>query len=112
MKVVNVTKDAIWVRDASLVGLGNLRKPKPADVLALAVDTGRGAGQFVLPSVKLPREQQQDAYVRKMEIDPAKYYPADVKRDLVLAMPTIKEILGAKVKAKVEKIKSKFTKRD
>ena len=112
VKVVNVTKDAIWVRDASLVGLGNIRKPKPADALALAVDTGRGVGQFVLPKIKLPREQQQDEYVRKMEIDPAKYTPADVKRDLILEMPTIKGILEDKVKGKINEIKSKFTKGD
>ena len=51
-------------------------------------------------------------YVRKMEIDPAKYNPPEVDRPLVLEMPTIKMILEAKVKEKIEKIKSKFTKGD
>ena len=112
VKVVNVTKDAIWSREASLVGLGNPRKPSPADMVALAVDTSRGAGHFVLPAVKVPREQQQDEYVRKMEIDPAKYYPPEVNREIVLQMPTIKMILAEKVKEKMEKIRSRFTKSD
>ena len=103
VKVVNVTKDAIWVRDASLVGLANLKKPKPTDALALAGDISRGAGQFILPEVKIPREQQQGEYIRKMEIDPAKYYPADVNRALVLRMPSMKEILKAKAKSKFSK---------
>ena len=114
VKVVNVTKDAIWVRDASLVGLGNLRKPKPSDALALAVDTGRGLGHVVLPKVKVPREQQQDKYVREKEIDPAKYYPTDVNRDLVLAMPTtlnmVEGMVQKKIKAKVKSLKAKLTK--
>ena len=28
----------------------------------------------------MPREEQQEQYTRDMEIDPAKYYPADVAR--------------------------------
>lgn len=110
VKVVNVTKDAIWVRDARLVGLGNLKKPGPADILELAVDTSRGIVQFVLPDVKMPREQQQDEYVRRLEIDPARHTPADVKRDLVLEMPKMKAILETKVKNKVKQLKAKLAK--
>jgi ribonuclease Z len=113
VKVVNVTKEAIWVRDASLVDFGNPRKPKPADLLELALDTSRRVGHMLLPEVKQPRERQQDAYVREMEIDPAKYYPPDVKRDLILTMPEMSEMLGGKVKAKlgekIDKIKAIFT---
>jgi hypothetical protein len=36
------------------------------------------------------REQQQDEYLRQIEIDPAKYYPDTVNRDLVTSMPPIK----------------------
>ena len=106
VKVVNVTKDAIWAREASLVGLGNPRKPSPAEAIALAVDTSRGLGHVVLPKVKLPREQQQEAFVRELEIDPAKYTPKDVQRPLVTVMPSgidlAKGMLKAKVGAKVE----------
>ena len=76
------------------------------DALALAVDTSRGLGQVVLPKVKLPREKQQEAFVRQLEIDPAKYYPPDVNRPLVLEMPSAidiaKGVLKAKVEAKIE----------
>ena len=61
---------------------------------------------------KIPREQQQDEYVRKMEINPTKYYPSDVRHDLVLAMPTIKMILEGKVNEKIRPVKAKFMKSD
>lgn len=102
VKVVNVTKDAIWVRDASLVGLGNPRKPDPADAIALAFDASRGPGQALLPKVKLPREEQQEAFLRQLEIDPAKYYPADVNRPLITTMPSTVEMLGGIVRAKLD----------
>lgn len=105
VKVVNVTKDAIWARDASLVGLANPRTPKAADILEMAADKNRGVGQVVLPKPRLPREQQQDEYVRTMEIDPAKYYPAAVKRDLVLDMPSNLDLAKGMVKAKIEDAK-------
>lgn len=104
-KVINVTKDAIWAREASLQGLANLKKPAPADALALAWDTSRGLGHMLLPKVKIPREQQE-AFVRKLEIDPTKYYPPEVNRPLVLEMPStvdmVKGVLKAKINAKVE----------
>ena len=66
VKVVNVTKDAIWVRDASLVGLGNPRKPQPADAFALAVDPGRGLGH-------VPAEgREEERRVTALE-SPARY---------------------------------------
>ncbi len=102
VKVVNVTKDAIWVRDASLVGLGNPRKPQPADAFALAVDPGRGLGQVFLPKVKTPREEQQDALYRQLEIDPAKYTPKDVQRPLVTEMPSAVDMFQGILKAKLD----------
>ena len=39
---------------------------------------------------KIPREEQQEAYFRQMEIDPTKYTPEDVKRALITEMPPIK----------------------
>ena len=94
----DVTKDAIWVRDASLVGLGNPRKPQPADAFALAVDPGRGLGQVLLPKVRMPREEQQDAIYRQLEIDPAKYTPKDVQRPLVTEMPSAVEMFQGMLK--------------
>ena len=40
-----------------------------------------------LPPVNRPRETQQDAYLREIEIDPREYLPADVYRDPVTALP-------------------------
>jgi transposase len=53
--------------------------------------------------VKLPREQQQDAYFRQMEIDPTKYTPDNVKRALVTVMPPIKINAEEMMKAKMKK---------
>lgn len=88
VKVVNVTKDAVWAREAALVEYASPRKPKPSELPELLqFDPSRGLGNVVLPPVKLPREQQQEAYVRQMEIDPTKYYPPDVNRPLITTMP-------------------------
>ena len=46
--------------------------------------------EIEIPAPKLPREQQQDAYLREIEIDPEKYMPADVQRDLVLEWKEMK----------------------
>ena len=101
VKVINVTKDAIWAREASLTGLGNPKKPAAKDALALAWDTSRGAGNYLLPKVKTPREEQQEEFVRKLEIDPAKYYPPEVNRPLVLEMPSVVDILKEKIESKL-----------
>ena len=63
-KKVNVTKDAIWVRDAGLVGLGSAKRPEPADAFALPVDPGRGLGQVLLPKVRLPRRAFAQQHAR------------------------------------------------
>ena len=65
--------------------------------------------EMVMPKPRLPREQQQDEYVRKMEIDPVKYYPPDVNRPLVLKMPANLDLVKGMLKAKVAGIKAKFT---
>ena len=46
--------------------------------------------EIVFPTPKIPREEQQEAYFRQMEIDPTKYTPEDVKRALITEMPPIK----------------------
>ncbi len=101
VKVINVTKDAIWAREASLQGLANMKKASAREALSLAWDTSRGVGQFLLPKVKIPREEQQEAFVRKLEIDPVKYYPPEVNRPLVLEMPSVVDILKGKIKSKL-----------
>jgi ribonuclease Z len=102
VKVVNVTKESIWVREAALCDLASPTKPKPSDLPALALDTSRGAGHYLLPKVRMPREEQQGPYVREMEIDPNKYYPPDVDRPLVTTMPSSVDMLEAGVAAKMK----------
>jgi hypothetical protein len=47
-------------------------------------------------------ESPQGPYVRQMEIDPNKYYPADVDRPLITTMPTSVDMLESGVKAKMK----------
>ena len=46
--------------------------------------------EIAFPAPRSTREEQQEAYLREIEVDPAKYYPKDVDRDLITSMPPIK----------------------
>ena len=106
VKVVNVTKDAIWVRDAVLPELGNPARPELGQMLSQLAPEGAPMPKKVsFPVQGLPREKQQDQYVRQMEIDPAKYTPKDVQRDLVTTMPPITIDLEAMKKMQQQKQK-------
>jgi ribonuclease Z len=76
--VVNVTKDAVWVRDAALPELTGVNLPDFESLFG-----GDLPDEFVVPQPRLPREEQQEQYTRDMEIDPAKYYPSDVERPML-----------------------------
>lgn len=82
--VVNVTKDAIWARDAVLPEFTGMVPPRPE---LLAQHLMEADGKIHFPTPQNTRETIQDQYVRDQEIDPAKYYPPDVKRDLVTGFP-------------------------
>ena len=85
VQVINVTPDAVWAREAVLPDLGTVARPT-TDQLAQAMG-GELPEVIHMPGPKLPREEQQDPYLREIEIDPAKYTPPDVARDLVLELP-------------------------
>jgi ribonuclease Z len=85
VQVVNVTKDAIWVREAALPGMSGSPRPNPMDMFPGGPDTMPDS--MTLPPVTRPRESQQDAYLREIEIDPREYLPADVYRDPVTSLP-------------------------
>ena len=85
VQVINVTPDAVWAREAVLPELGAVSRPTP-DQLAQAMG-GELPEIIHMPGPRLPREDQQDAYLRDIEIDPAKYMPPDVARDLILELP-------------------------
>ena len=57
---------------------------------------------MLLPKVKIPREEQQEAFVRKLEIDPHKYYPPQVDRPIVTEMPSVLDMVKAKLGAKLD----------
>ena len=82
---VNVTKDAIWARDAVLPGFAGQPLPNPTLLFGnpLPLQTGQG----VVPQPRLPREQQQEQLTRDLEIDPHKYYPPNVYRQPLTKLP-------------------------
>ena len=78
VQVVNVTKDAIWAREAVL--------PDGAAVVSLdpcwlAPKGVRLPDKIELPRPRIPREEQQEQFLRDMEIDPHLYYPPDADRE-------------------------------
>ncbi|MGY2033579.1 guanitoxin biosynthesis MBL fold metallo-hydrolase GntH [Nocardia gipuzkoensis] len=84
--VVNVTKDAIWVRDAVLPDAANPARPDPAqllspeDLLALESPTPAGPPEIAFPNPEYNRDEIQEQATRDTEIDPRLYYPPDVYR--------------------------------
>jgi hypothetical protein len=89
VKVVNVTKDAIWARDSVLPELGAIARPNPAQILQM-LRLDEVPEEIEFPSVKMPREEQQEQFLRDIEIDPRKYYPPDVDREPITKMPPFK----------------------
>jgi hypothetical protein len=92
--VVNVTKEAIWLRMAALPGMTGTRIPDFRKVLGIA----EAPEELELPKPRLPREEQQEQLTRDLEIDPDLYYPDDVKREMLTKLPDplmmpIKEIM-------------------
>jgi ribonuclease Z len=88
--VVNVTKDAIWHREAALPGFAGQSLPNPAILFGdpLPVATGKGT----VPQPRLPREQQPEQLNRDLEIDPKKYYPPDVYREPLTKLEDPQEV--------------------
>ena len=81
--VVNVTKDAIWLRMAALPGMTGSRIPDFRKVLGVA-DVPE---ELELPRPRRRREEQQEQLTRDLEIDPGLYYPDDVKREPLTLLP-------------------------
>ena len=60
--------------------------------------------KVVFPNPRLPREKQQEQATRDAEIDPKKYYPPDVARELLTQWPKdftidLEKMLGPKPKS-------------
>ncbi|WP_206615708.1 guanitoxin biosynthesis MBL fold metallo-hydrolase GntH [Rhodococcus xishaensis] len=82
IQVVNVTKDRIWSREAAIPDGAAIAPLDPRWLLPSPLPA-----ELELPRPELPREQQQQAFLREMEIDPHKYYPPDADREPVQSWP-------------------------
>jgi ribonuclease Z len=86
VQVINVTKDAVWSREAAI--------PKNAAPATMDprwfVPPGADLPETLsMPTPRNPRENQQEQWVRDLEIDPDLYTPPHAKRDLVQQWPGI-----------------------
>jgi hypothetical protein len=75
--VVNITKDAIWVREGILPEFPNTRAPQ------FNFDNG----QLVVPHPPTSRQEIQEPFIREKEIDPALYYPDGYHPELLQEWP-------------------------
>ncbi|MCL1588239.1 MAG: MBL fold metallo-hydrolase [Actinomycetia bacterium] len=95
VQVINVTKDAVWSREAVLPEFGTVSRPTPEQLKKAWFPDGEIPEFLEIDPCKLPREEQQDPYLREIEIDPALYTPPDVMRELVTRLPpTLKIPVG------------------
>ncbi len=84
--VVNVTKDAIWTRNAALSEAASPARPSKSEAKEL-FDLGPTHLSVDFPDPVHNVTDVQEEFVREKEIDPDLYYPEDVNRDLVRVFP-------------------------
>ena len=104
--VVNVTKDAIWTRKAALPDAANPRQPSPREAIEL-FDLSPMQTFVRFPDPRHSVADVQEPFVREQEIDPRKYYPADVYREPSTVFPDgyridVKQMVQHKLEAKLE----------
>ncbi len=86
LNVINVTKDAIWARQAVVADGAAVASMDPR----WFVPSGQSLPETIdFPTPRMPREVQQEQFVRDLEIDPKKYYPADAYRKPVQQWPGV-----------------------
>ena len=86
VQVINVTKDAIWSREALLP---DGAAPASMDPRWFVKPGEKLPEKIVFPTPRMPREVQQAQFVRDLEIDPKLYYPPDAYRKPVQKWPGI-----------------------
>ena len=86
LQVINVTKDAIWSREAVIA---DGAAPANMDPRWFVKPGEKLPEKIVFPTPRMPREVQQEQFVRDLEIDPKKYYPPDAYRKPVQKWPGI-----------------------
>ncbi len=86
LKVINVTKDAIWAREAVIADEAAPASMDPR----WFVEPGAPLPETIeMPTPRMPREVQQEQFLRDLEIDPRDYYPPDAYREPVQQWPGI-----------------------
>jgi len=86
VQVINVTKDAIWSREAAMP---KNAAPASMDPRWFVPPGEKLPEKIAFPTPRIPREKQQEQFLRDLEIDPNLYFPPDAKRDLVQKWPGI-----------------------
>ena len=86
LKVINVTKDAIWARSAVIA---DEAAPASMDPRWFVKPGGKLPETIEFPTPRMPREVQQEQFVRDLEIDPKLYYPPGAFRKPVQKWPGI-----------------------
>jgi ribonuclease Z len=87
LRVINVTKDAIWARDA-VINQGGA-SPASMDPRWFVKPGEKLPETIEFPTPRLPREMQQEQFLRDLEIDPKLYYPTGAYRKPVQKWPGI-----------------------
>ena len=82
VQVLNVTKDEIWLRQAALPDGVAISPMDPRWMVPPPMPE-----KIEIPRPTLPREQQQEQFLRDMELDPESYYPPDVDREITQSWP-------------------------
>ena len=82
IQVVNVTPDRIWAREAAIPSGAAVAPLDPRWLMPEPLPES-----LPLPGGQMDRTEQQEQYVRDMEIDPHLYYPPDVDREPVQKWP-------------------------
>ncbi len=86
LQVINVTKDAIWSREAVIA---DGAAPASMDPRWFVPPGTQLPETIDFPTPTMPREDQQEQFVRDLEIDPKKYYPPDAYRKPVQQWPGV-----------------------
>ena len=87
LRVINITKDAIWARDA-VINQGGAA-PASMDPRWFVKPGEKLPEKIEFPTPRLPREAQQEQFLRDLEIDPKLYYPTGAYREPVVKWPGI-----------------------
>ncbi len=86
LQVVNVTKDAIWIREAAIPDSANTTKPSPQWMVD-ELFGGHVPNEITFPSPKFTIAEIQSQLIRDLEINPDKFTPPDQIRPWVREWP-------------------------